>query len=95
MRYEWDEDKNAVNIAERGFSFAFASKVFENKGRATTRDRRKDYGELRFITLGRINDRLYVVVHTPRGEEVTRIISARKANKREQRAFYAQENNEE
>ncbi len=94
MRFEWDENKNVANIAERGISFTFASRVFEDKRRSTTRNRRRDFGEPRFVTLGHISDRLYVVVHTPREENVTRIISARKANKREQRAFYAQKNEE-
>ena len=94
MRLEWDDNKNVANIAERGISFTFASKVFEDKGRSTTRNRRRDFGEPHFVTLGHINERLYVVVHTLRGEDATRIISARKANKREQRAFYVQKNEE-
>jgi uncharacterized protein len=47
-------------------------------------DRRGDYGELRFVSTGRIGDRLDVCIWTPRGV-MQRIIGLRKANPREQR----------
>ncbi len=87
MEYEWDEQKNARNIAERDFSFEYAKQVFFDAERFTIQDKRRDYGEPRFITFGQIEERLYVVGHTPRGKNITRIFSARKANRREQRAF--------
>ncbi len=87
MEFEWDEHKNAENIVSRGISFSYAKFVFTDRKRHTVQDTRKDYGEQRFITTGRIDNRLHVVCHTPRGEYLTRIISARKANKREQREF--------
>ena len=49
-------------------------------------DTRQDYGEDRFITIGRLNKRMVVLVWTPRGE-VRRIISMRKANDREQALY--------
>ena len=52
----------------------------------TIADNRKDYGELRFITVGRLDGRMVVTVWTPRGA-ARRIISLRKANDRE-RALY-------
>ncbi len=50
----------------------------------TFEDTRYDYGEPRFVTLGRLEGRTVVIAHTPRGEN-TRIISMRKANSREQK----------
>ena len=47
----------------------------------------KDYGEIRKISIGKIDSHICVVVYTER-EDVIRIISARKANQRERRRFY-------
>lgn len=52
----------------------------------TIEDDRFDYGEQRFITIGRLEGRMMVIVWTPRGA-VRRIISMRKANDREQAAY--------
>lgn len=52
------------------------------------RDRRKDYGELRFQALGFIEERLHMLVFTPRGAD-THVISLRKANKREVNRYEA------
>lgn len=84
--FEWDEEKERRNIRERGISFILAAQVFADEARITVVDSRNEYGEHRFITFGKVAGRLFVVVHTPRGE-VTRIISARKANRREQKLF--------
>jgi uncharacterized protein len=50
-------------------------------------DDRFDYGEERFITLGLLGDRLVVIAHAPHGDDTTRIISMRKANRREQKIY--------
>lgn len=84
MEFEWDEDKAAANIAKHGVPFALATLSFEDKKAVVLEDSRADYGEKRFFNFGRIAERLYVVVFTLRGGgERVRIISARKANKRE------------
>jgi uncharacterized protein len=49
-------------------------------------DARRDYGEKRWLTVGRIEARLFAVAHTPRGN-VIRVISARRANERERRKY--------
>ena len=46
--FEWDEDKNAANIAKHGVSFQRASRIFENRV-LTVVDGRADYGEVREI----------------------------------------------
>ena len=86
--YEWDEDKGQTNLSKHGLSFEDAGAVFTSPC-ITFRDKRFDYNEERFITLGTLEGRVVVIAHTPRGEK-TRIISMRKANHREQKAYTQQ-----
>ena len=81
MEIEFDTAKRDITLAERGLDFADADKVFSGAV-LTWPDTRKDYGEERFITLGKMDGRAVVIVWTPRGP-VRRIISMRKANDRE------------
>ena len=81
--FEWDEEKKQTNFSDRGLSFEDAETVFSGEC-VTFEDTRYDYGEPRFVTLGRLEGRTVVIAHTPRGEN-TRIISMRKANSREQK----------
>ena len=88
MKFEWDHAKAEKNREKHGIRFEVAAKVFLDPERVTVPDRRFDYGEERFITLGRIDDRLYVVVFAEKAMTATiRIISARKANARERRRY--------
>ena len=86
MRFEWDEAKRRSNINRHGFDFVeveriFASDIF------TLLDDRFDYGEIRFLTLGILNGTVVAVAHTET-DEVTRIISVRKARKNEEEIYY-------
>jgi len=83
--YVWDEKKRLSNLAVHGVDFADAVR-FEWDTARVERDERYDYGETRFIALGRIGPRLHVLVFTPRAGQV-RIISLRKANDREARRY--------
>ncbi len=83
--YEWDEAKNQENLSKHGLSFEDAELVFSGPC-VTFEDKRYDYGEDRFITLGQLERRVVVIAHTPRGKK-TRIISMRKANSREQKTY--------
>jgi len=86
-RFEWDEAKNRANRAKHGISFEEASAVFEGPV-LTASDDREGYGEERSISYGRLGGLVVVVVaHTDRGERI-RLISARKANRKETRAYY-------
>lgn len=85
MLIEFDFNKRDKTLAERGLDFADAKKVFAGH-QFTAPDNRQDYNEPRFITFGKLNERMVVIVWTPRGEN-RRIISMRKANEREQE-FY-------
>lgn len=87
MIYEWDETKNRSNAAKHGLDFADAKYVLSGPC-VTFADDRFDYGEKRLITLGVLAGRVVVLAHVPLGNDITRIISMRKANRREQRIYY-------
>jgi len=83
----YDPDKNERNIRERGIPFDRAAD-FEWSSALAVEDKRKDYGEPRFQALGFIEERLHMLVFTPRGAD-THVISLRKANKREVNRYEA------
>ena len=83
--YEWDETKQRVNLSKHGLSFEDAALVFAGPC-LTFEDKRYDYDEDRYLTLGLLAGRVVVIAHTPRGQD-TRIISMRKANSREQKIY--------
>jgi uncharacterized protein len=68
-------------VLERGLDFTDSGKVFDGLN-FIARDARSDYGEERFITVGLLDDRMVVIVWTPRND-ARRIISMRYANDRE------------
>ena len=88
MGFEWDEEKNRLNVEKHGVSFEEAVNVFDDV-HLSRPDTREEYGEVRVITIGMIAGTVVaVVVHTDRAEAI-RIISARKANKRERSDYHA------
>jgi uncharacterized DUF497 family protein len=92
VEFAWDERKNRTNRKKHGVSFETAILVFDDPYHLTRQDREVD-GELRWQTIGMVN-RVHVllVAHTvSEDEEVVRILSARKATRRE-RSMYAQSN---
>ena len=92
MEFAWDERKNRINRKKHGVSFETAILAFDDPYHLTRQDREVD-GELRWQTIGMVN-RVHVllVAHTvSEDEEVVRILSARKATRRE-RSMYAQSN---
>jgi uncharacterized protein len=86
MDVEWDSAKAASNFAKHGVRFRYAARVFLDPRRLEVVDDRRDYGEERRVTLGVIEDRVYAVVFTTRDGRI-RLISARKANLREQARY--------
>lgn len=90
MRVDWGERKSDTNRKKHGISFDLAQEVFDDPLCLSRLDR-VEGGEERWHTVGMVGDVvLLLVVHTLRsaaGEEIIRIISARKATKRE-RDFY-------
>ncbi|MGA2794801.1 MAG: BrnT family toxin [Roseiarcus sp.] len=81
MEFAWDEDKHHRNLRERGFGFDFAALIFAGPV-IEKRDHRKEYGELRILALGEVEGIVLAVIYTDR-EDVRRIISARRASKKE------------
>jgi uncharacterized DUF497 family protein len=94
MSFEWDEAKNVSNQKKHKISFEIAKLVFEDPYHMSCQDRHED-SEERWQTIGNINGIAVVLVaHTVRslnGDEVIRIISARRATKTERR-YYEQTN---
>ena len=88
MDISFDPAKDARNIARRGLSFARATE-FDWTNALIVEDTRRDYGEWRYQALGHIEDRLHMLVFTPRAGSL-HIISLRKANNREVRHYEAQ-----
>lgn len=86
MIYEWDEAKNPTNSAKHGLNVADAEQVLTGNC-VTFVDDRFDYGEERLITLGLLAGRVLIIAHAPGGDDITRIISMRKANRREQKIY--------
>jgi len=85
MEFEWDSIKSERNRRERGLGFEVAihalNQVIENKA-----DHRQDYGEKRMLAKCRHEDEILMIVYTMR-EGLCRIISVRRANKRERRGI--------
>jgi len=82
IRIEFDQNKNNWNIRERNISFEMVYD-FDFTTAIRAEDKRKNYGEQRIVAHGFIEERLYVLCFKPLGENYIRIISLRKANKRE------------
>ena len=100
MRYEWDAAKNRQNQRKHGgISFELAALVFEDEHCLIGLDRIDENGEQRWHALGKVciepdYAAVLLLVHTYRedshGEEIIRIISARRAEKHELRSYQEQ-----
>lgn len=86
MKFEWDESKNQMNIHKHGFDFVDACLVFASP-LLEKLDTREDYGEDRWIGLGMLAGRIVVLIYAQPDAETIRVISLRKANWNEQKAF--------
>ena len=89
IEFEWDDEKERINITKHGIDFTTAARVFNDTNRLELYDDYHSDDEDRYITIGIINEVAYLVmvVYTDR-EDVIRIISARKATKQERRRYY-------
>jgi uncharacterized DUF497 family protein len=85
MKITCDPVKRAATLAARGLDFEDAAEVFRGDT-LDFPDARRDYGELRMLTVGHLHGRMVVVVWTPRGN-ARHVISMRKANAREKARF--------
>jgi uncharacterized protein len=86
VKLEWDDAKNRANIRKHGFDFADAEEVFRGL-LLVDPDTREDYGEKRWIGIGSIRGRAVHVVFTEPSPDTIRIISLRKATRREDKQY--------
>jgi uncharacterized DUF497 family protein len=93
LKFEWDEQKNETNIQKHHVSIEEAKTVFDDPLHISKLDHRFSYFEERWITIGSTGGGKILVVTNiffdESGEEIIRIISARKASKKE-KDFYEQ-----
>ena len=91
MRFLWDPRKAASNQRKHGVGFQEATTVFDDSLSVTVPDPDHSVAEERFLLLGLSNRRrLLVVAHSEQSESI-RIISARRANRRERRIYEEEE----
>ena len=86
MDFEWDMAKSDLCQISRNFDFTYVISVFIDPNLLIERDQRWDYGEERFRALGLLDEKVFVVIYTKRPAAM-RIISARRANRREVRRY--------
>jgi uncharacterized DUF497 family protein len=87
LKFEWSESKARTNYAKHGVSFEFARRVFKDPFAIEFLDDRQDYGEERFVIIGIVGDHILYVVYAEQNDAI-RIISARRATKHEQEAYF-------
>ena len=85
MVVEFDAAKRDATLEARGLDMARAGEVFAG-ATLTVEDDRQDYGEDRFVTIEFLDERMVILVWTPRNG-ARRVISMRKANEREQALY--------
>lgn len=86
MNFEWDDDKERINIQKHHIDFETASKIFNDIYRIEIYDWQHSETEDRYNTIGMVGDVLFVV-YTERRERI-RLISARLATEAERKLYY-------
>jgi uncharacterized DUF497 family protein len=89
--FEWDDAKAAANYDKHGVNFETARRVFEDPFRGEWHDTSERHDEDRYATIGMVDDHVFYVAYTKRGEK-TRIISAREAEPYERRRYHEESN---
>lgn len=92
MEFEWDPAKAASNLGKHGIDFDEAIAVFEDPSAVIIRDPRDYAGEMRYQVIGAVEGVILSVSLTLRGRAY-RIISARRASRRERRTYTLQARN--
>lgn len=88
MLFEWDEDKDKINKQKHEMPLKAGIPVFDDMNAIEFEDDRFNYGELRTIIIGMDNrTKLLYVVYTMRSNNVTRLISVRKATRSERKLY--------
>ena len=87
MDFEWDSTKAEANLRKHGIAFRKAAQIFIDPCRQEHPDTAEDYGEDRWLMLGRLDQTILTVVFTQREQRI-RLISARRASIDEQRLYW-------
>ena len=89
MIFEWDEEKNQQNRKKHGIWFEEAQAVFEDDYAKVFLDKEHSNQEERFLIIGASSSkRTLIIIHCYRqNEQIVRIISARKASKKEREVY--------
>ena len=93
IRFEWDPRKAASNLAKHGVTFEMAQEAFKDPQAFVEIDDREDHGEERLVRTALVGVRYLHVTYTERadprtGDDIIRIISARKATPHERRTYH-------
>ena len=86
MTYTWNEAKNRRNLKLHGIAFEDAARIFEGPTVEQTDDR-FDYGETRFRAFAYSGDQGRCLVFTVSGDQTIRVISYRRARRREMQRY--------
>lgn len=87
MRFEWDDEKAVANLEKHGVSFGEATEVFYDPNALEGYDEAHSGAEGRFFIIGLSSRRLLFVVYAEREADAVRIISARRAVRKEQEEY--------
>ena len=88
LKFEWDDEKAEINKRKHNVMFSMAARVFLDDNRIDYYDEFHSDDEDRYKIIGRVG-KVLVVIYTERKENI-RIISARRANKKEEEDYYGQ-----
>lgn len=88
MKFEWDRQKRLANIRKHKIDFADVIEIFYQP-HLIVEDERFEYEDERFWAIGFFQGQPTIVVHTYVGDDVIRIISARKATRYEQKEYFS------
>ena len=86
MEFEWDPVKASRNVEKHAVDFDTAAEIFEDPDLFVVIDSRT-YGERRYQAIGVSRGVILLVAYTMRGDNICRIISARRASRRERAAY--------
>ena len=86
MKFEWDLAKNIANISKHDIDFNDAIEIFQHPVLSKI-DTKENYGEERWISIGKMQSLTIVIVYVEYINDIIRIISARKATKREKKCY--------
>jgi uncharacterized DUF497 family protein len=87
MQFEWDEGKRQRLLQQRGIDLIRVARIFRGPV-ITERDTRTNYGEDRDVSIGKVEEDFYVVVHTTR-QDVVRLITAWRAGRGARQRYQA------